>query len=704
MNTHIKFFIAIITLFSIFSCHKEVKGPDQLPDENQLAQLDKKVVAIAKDLNLEAFSYAVVSNADVIYLKQNGVSPDEKIEVGDVKNMFLSTLFLQCTEEKLASPTDYLNQYGVAGEQGKTRIKNLLSFTDQPSMQPVHYSDKNFLTIYPIIEQLSDENVTDLFRSNIARKLDMAQSSLEKKGDMIDGYSSLNDLISFSQGIDNQLLFKDENTNKDMFRPVYLESGERSPAGLGCFIDISDARKLIWTAGETDGYSVLMIKSETDSISFIMVAKSNRLNAPFKLEKGSIERSPLYYAFVENILQPDSLTINIDFEGNYQELKSAIQEAIKKEKRDLAYGELVSYMRLADFMKDSERCEMLTRTYRELFPKDIEPDLILTEPLAEIKALTNYLNYQRSFRLNDDDTVTLFSTCEFSKNMTMNPWEYDNVEIYFDMNHEKSPGFKSDRDDRQYRVDYDYPNLTGNAPTLEGIKFMQFDSSPTNYSFEIAFPWTVLFNSDSIKPELNKKIGFDIAIADNDGGSREGSLAWNSTLGQTPWSNTSFLGSVILANQAGSGADSICYALKSSSEITLDGRNTGEWNQIPSYAIDNVFMEGITGPDDQSGTFQTQWDEHNLYLLVNIRDDVKRIIETSGDFGWLVKDNVDTVWIQNEADAIHAGGAPTNKYTLTKIPLSTGEYTLHYTTNSTHTFGLWERERPELSFYGIAVY
>ena len=703
MNTHIKIFITIISLFGIFSCQKEVKGPDQLPDENQLSQLDKKVVAIAKDLNLEAFSYAVVSNADVIYLKQNGVSPDEKIEVGDVKNMFLSTLFLQCTEEQLASPTDYLNQYGVSGDQGKTRIKNVLSFTDQPSIKPVHYSEKNFLSIYPIIEQVSDKEVADLFKSKIARKLDMSESSLEKNGDEINAYSSLNDLISFSRGIDNQYLFKDENTHKEMFRPVYLESGERSPAGLGCFIDISDARKLIWTAGETDGYSALMIKSETDSISFIMVAKSNRLNAPFNLEKGSVERSPLYYAFVENILQPDSLATNIDFEGDYEALNNAIQESIKQGKRDLAYGELVSYMRLTNYMKDSERYEKLSRIYGELFPKDIKPELLLEEPLAEIKAFTNYLNYKRAFNLSSDDTVTLFTTCEFSKNMTMNPWEYDNVEIYFDLNHEKS-GFRSDRDDRQYRVDYDYPDLTGNAPTLEGIKFMQFDDSPTNYSFEIVFPWTVLFNSDSIKPEINKKIGFDIAIADNDGGSREGSLAWNSTLGQTPWSNTSFLGSMILADQAGTGADSICYALKSSREISLDGKNTGEWNQTPSYPIDNVFMEGITGPEDQSGTFQAQWDDNNLYILVKIRDDVKRIIETSGDFGWLVKNNQDTVWMQKEADAIHAGGALTNKYMMTKIPLTAGEYTLNYTTNSTHTFGLWERERPELSFYGIVAY
>mgnify|MGYP000501253118 CR=1 FL=1 len=704
MDKIFKVFVFTFLIFGIFSCQKEVKGPENTPGEEKLAQLDKKISDIAKELNLEAYSYAVVSNAEMLNLAQNGINPDEKIEVGDLKNMFLSTLFLQCAEEKLANPSDYLNNYGVAGDKGKVRIKNVLSFTDQPSEKPVHYDNENYLLIYPILQQVSEEEVSDLFESNICRSLKMPQSTITKEGDVIHCYSSLDDLVNFSMAIDNQRLFEEEDTHEEMFRPVYLESGERSPSGLGCFIDISDERKIIWSAGHTNEYSSLLIKSETDSLSFIMVAKSERLNAPFQLENGEIGKTPFYYAFMQSILRPDSLSVNIDFYGDSESIKNSIQEAIEKGNRDEVYDELTSYMKLSAFMKNGVQFEKLSQVYQEVFPKDIQPKFLLDEPLAKIKANTNYLNYQRTFSLGKDDTVTLFSTCEFTKTMTLQPWEYDDIEMYFDMNHEKLPSFRSSEDDRQYRFDYDFPDITGNAPTFEGINFAQYDQSPTRYNFEIAFPWKVLFNNDTTKPKLNQKIGFDMATSDNDGQAREGALAWNSIMDQTPWSNTSFLGTLILASSQVQTDDSICLSMVTQGTIQIDGQNKGEWDNVPRYSIAHEFMTGITGPEDQSSWFRTQWDENNLYFFVEIEDDIKREIEKSADFGWLVRNEQDTVWMQKEDETLHAGGAPSNKYILTQVPLTAGNYTLHYQTNNSHTYGLWDKERPELSFYGIVVY
>ena len=705
MITKIKYPLFILILILASACNsKKPTSPSKTPAETTMEFLDETLSSLMKDLSIESYGYALITNTDILKLEENGITVDQVFEAGELSRLFLGTLILQSEEKGLLDIKDRLGQYGIQGEEGKASFKSMLSYTFQPDGHLLNYQPGNYPLAGRALETATGKKISKLFRSGCRQKLNMKKSSMDMAGSVIHCSSTMNDLIQFSMAVDNQELFKDENTQNMMFRPVYLETGERSLSGLGCYIYITNDQKYIWSEDENEEYSSLLIKSSADSVSLIILAHSPDMNKPFDLESGKIWNSPFYHAYRKLFISPDSTTEVLDFYGDHGSLQESIQKMLDNGKRDEVYDELVSYIKMYSWNQNKERLQDLTQLYQEFFAKDLPLELLNQNPVAEIDRVMDYMQLLRHFSLEKDTTLKIFTTAEFDRVFTMNPWEYDNLELFFDLKHERTPSFNSADDDRHLRFNYDHPGVTGNAPTFEGIRWIQYDPDPKHFNFEIAIPWSTLFNSDSVHPSHNQPIGFDIAIADNDAEVREGSLAWRAKLGEQPWANTSNFGSMILADQAGPGNDTICYAIYTRDTIIIDGKNTGEWNNIPRYTTESVLFEGIQGPEDQAGWFRIRWDEKNLYLFVEFYDDVKRLLDPSQDFGWITNLEGDTIWIMNKGMGISAGNAGAYELYTGKVLLKAGDYQLHYQSNQTNSYGRWTNERPEVSFYGILLY
>ena len=695
-----------LLILSSWACKQnKIKGPEKLPGDEQLEQFGKVISSIMAGLSIEEYGYAISSNTETIQLVEKGIQADQAVPSGNISNMFISTLLiLQCSEKGEIDIRGNAGNYGIEGEYGKAPLKSLLSFTWNSIGKAINYSPENFRILYKILENVTGKEVSKLLASDLNRRLKLKNTNISENDNEIQCVSSIDDLTRFSMAIDNQELFNDEYVNNQMFRPVYLESGERCPTGLGCYIDIVGDRKYIWSTGQTGEYATFFIKSTADSLSLVLIAKSPVLNAAFRLENGDLSNTPLFYAFKNSLPETDSTAVSVNYSGDYSSIRKSIKKMLDSGGFDAAHDELSSYLVLYKTAKNKERFDSLAAIYTEFFPNDIPVEALSQESIAKIDRAMDYMRMQRTFSISEDTVLNIFAVGEFIQEMSLSPWEYDNVEMYFDLNHERGTGFNSGTDDRQYRFNYDFPNISGNAPTFDSIILVQYDASPNRFNFEIAIPWTILFNSDTIHPKVQQIMGFDIAIADNDADVREGSLAWQSELNETPWSNTSMYGTLILVNSPGPANDTICYAPLKSKDFVLDGQNKGEWNGIPRYAIDNEFMSGITGPEDQSGWFRTQWDSENLYFFVEAQDDVKRLLEKTSDFGWITSAKEDTVWIMTEANSLYAGGAESNRFVKTTLPVKAGEYVLHYQTNQSNSYGRRIRERPDISFYGIVLY
>ncbi len=705
MNKKVKTISIVLLILNIWACQRnKIKDPIQLPENKQLEQFNNSISEIMNDLAVQQYSYAVCSNTKTVKRVEQGIRFDKAFPVGAVSNMYISTLLLQSSEKEKINIRNNANNYGIEGEFGKVSIKNLLSFTYNSAGLAINYSPENFRILYHVLENATGKTVSKLLAKELKRKLKLKNTNILEKENKIKCMSSMEDLIRFSMAIDNQKLFKDEYVQNQMFRPAYLETGERCPTGLGCYIDITSDRKYIWSTGQTEEYATFFLKSTSDSLSLILIAKSPVMNTAFRLENGELLNTPLFYAFEKTLLETDSAAVSVDYFDNYNSIRKSMQKMLDSGKRDAAHQELSSYLTLYKAVQNQERYDSLAAIYMEYFPNDIPIEVLSQQPIAKIDKAMDYVRMQRTFTLPKDTVLNLLAAGEFTKEMSLNPWEYDNVEMFFDLNHERGSEFNSGADDRQYRYNYDYPGVTGNAPRYDSITLVQYDVSPNRFNFEIAIPWTILFNSDTIRPEPKQIMGFDIAIADNDAEVREGSLAWHSKLNETPWSNTSTYGTMILVKSPGPRNDTICYALLKSHNVEMDGQNKGEWDGVPRYPIDKEFMSGITGPDDQSGWFRVQWNNEYLYFLVEVQDDVKRLLDKNGDYGWITTANEDTIWIMTEANSMYAGGEPSNRYTKATLPLKAGKYTLHYQTNQSNSYGHWVRDRPDITFYGIVLY
>lgn len=674
--------IGLLCLFLFSGCEKEIEGPKDIPSASAINLFNQRIESLMTAADVERYGLFITTNKEVIGTVEKGISGDSEVSIGDIANLFYATDVLRDVE------SDQLRISQQVGSQGT--LKELLSFSNLES------GKQNYELIKT---NISSEKGQDINQSitGLINDLGLSGTTIKEAGIS----STPSDLIKFSQAIDNQQLFESEDTHEAMLRPIYKENGERTPTGLGCFISITDDGKLIWAVGQDDKYATLMLKSTTDSLSMIFIAESGKINQPLIDDFGNLLSSPIYQEFQQNLLAPDSLQSGIDWQMDQKALSKALVEAIERGLRDQVYFDLLARIKLFDATGDQSEFTKLTTIYQEVFQKDPPIDVVLSKSKAEITRVSDYLWYQRPFRVDEAEEVKIFATAEYDKQMQLPEWSYDLVEVYFDLNHERTTNFGPD--DRQYRFHYDWDKSTGNAPSMEGFEITESETS-AGYSLEVKIPRQTLYNSDSVTFSTGMQLGLETMLSDNDGNGQESVLIWNSERGSTPWTNTSTYGTLALVNNVTSRSDTICFAPKTRQEIVLDGKNTGEWNRVPAYSIATEFNERDIDPKDLSGTFRLQWDEDNIYFLLEVNDDYKKKIEEVADFGWITNVKQDTVWFQTREMCEAAGGHPSNYLLSTSTELAAGDYVLHYLTNQSHSFGRWTKERPELSYSGIMVY
>ncbi len=94
--------------------------------------------------------------------------------------------------------------------------------------------------------------------------------------------------------------------------------------------------------------------------------------------------------------------------------------------------------------------------------------------------------------------------------------------------------------------------------------------------------------------------------------------------------------------------------------ITIDGNIESAWNSARVYTMDNILLGSVSDDNDLSGVWRAIWDYNNLYLLVEITDDVQ-YNDSPSSTPW--EDDVVELYI----DADHSQGASydgTNDYEL----------------------------------------
>jgi hypothetical protein len=175
--------------------------------------------------------------------------------------------------------------------------------------------------------------------------------------------------------------------------------------------------------------------------------------------------------------------------------------------------------------------------------------------LTHFSVGTPVANLSANYRLMYDNT-NLYVFVDVTDNVrnsndNVNYWQNDGVEIYIDINNDKSAAYGAD--DYQYALVLNTVSATIGTTGMEtkhspasitGVVFAQANNA-SGYTMEFKFPWNTL--KAGYTPVTGTYLGFDISINDNDGGSRVNQLSWtDGTFSE--WGNPGKFGNVLFSS------------------------------------------------------------------------------------------------------------------------------------------------------------
>jgi hypothetical protein len=83
-----------------------------------------------------------------------------------------------------------------------------------------------------------------------------------------------------------------QNTLDAAWTPAPTRAGQAAPMGLGWFVQQHRGQKVVWHFGNVpNAYSSLVLRVPAYDLTFILLANSDRLSAPFQLHQGDVNKS-----------------------------------------------------------------------------------------------------------------------------------------------------------------------------------------------------------------------------------------------------------------------------------------------------------------------------------------------------------------------------------------------------------------------------
>ncbi len=270
-----------------------------------------------------------VSNATIFHL-------------ASLTKTFASTVIMQLVKENKINLNDPVSKYGVnLTEQDTVRVIHLLTHTSEgkPGTNYIYNGDR-FALLSNVIQSATGKSFHQLATERIMQPLGLnstapsnmqlaAQDGFDTvllKTNTAQGYSSngkdrvnyppgvstaagfisnILDMLNYARAYDESLLLTDDLKAK-VFSPMISNSGKTLPYGLGWFVQEIEGVKVTWHYGYWVGMSSLIIRIPDKKISFVLMANSDMLSAPYPLGNGNLTVSPYAMEFLKSYVLPGS--------------------------------------------------------------------------------------------------------------------------------------------------------------------------------------------------------------------------------------------------------------------------------------------------------------------------------------------------------------------------------------------------------------
>jgi CubicO group peptidase (beta-lactamase class C family) len=302
--------------------------------------------AFRVEANIPGVSATIIHNGVVVWERGFGrrdvesgapALPETPYLIGGLSQMFGATLLLRkCVDQWGAQLDDPVSLRSSSFPEPQTTLRQLLSHV-APGGDYV-YSPTRFASLTAVIERCAQAPYRAVLTSEILDRFAMLGSAPDRlfaatpadlaffnadqrarytdvitemaapyrvvsgrpqkstdlvalRADASDGIiSSVRDLARFDGALTSGALLARETRNAAWTQST--SGGSPLPTGLGWFVQNYRDEPIVWQFGTTrGGHSSLIVKAPNRGLTFIILANSDGLNAPFALESGNVTSS-----------------------------------------------------------------------------------------------------------------------------------------------------------------------------------------------------------------------------------------------------------------------------------------------------------------------------------------------------------------------------------------------------------------------------
>ena len=294
--------------------------------------------------HIESISAIIAKNQSVVWSASLGtatVTDTTVFHLASLTKPLASTVILQLVDEGKVSLDDPVSKYGIVlTSPAPVLVRHLLSHTSEgvPGTRYAYNGDR-FSLLDSVIRRAAGKSFAAALKERIIVPLGLrhtaptpqsaafAESGLDKStylANVAPGYTwtsgafvstayqtlfstaagltaSARDYAAFSMAMDRDAFLK-PSTKALAWTAVTSPSGGVFPYGLGWFVTDYKGVRVIWHYGYWTASSTLVIKVPTQDLTFVLLANTDGLSAPYPLGAGKLDASPWARAFLETFV------------------------------------------------------------------------------------------------------------------------------------------------------------------------------------------------------------------------------------------------------------------------------------------------------------------------------------------------------------------------------------------------------------------
>jgi len=324
--------------------------------------LDTYLESLRQQAGIPGMSAAIVHDGTIIWERGYGfenstsrirATPDTPYLAGDLSGTLAAVLVLQCMEQRKIELDQPVAKYGVEGDASGATARQLLSHTFRATADtPFTYAPDLYAHLTRVVEFCAEQPYRKAATARILEQramfdsvpgLDMRRPEGQDAADEwfdngdYDRYrrvldrlavpykvdsrgrserteltpvgmnaagglvTTVRDLAKFDAALESELLLRSD-TRDLAWTPTVNSLGAITPTGLGWFVQNYRGEKIVWHFGLVlNAYSSLVIKLPARHLTYILLASSDRLSSPFKLESGDVTSSVFATVFLRLI-------------------------------------------------------------------------------------------------------------------------------------------------------------------------------------------------------------------------------------------------------------------------------------------------------------------------------------------------------------------------------------------------------------------